>query len=141
MNTRQAVKEDYPKLVEIWEQSVKQTHNFLTAADFFEIKENLLLYFLHVDLRIWIVEEEIIGFTGTSGEHLEMLFLSPTVFRRGYGRQIVEELIKSEGIISVDVNEQNPGAVAFYQSLGFQLLSRDETDGQGKAYPILHLKR
>ncbi|KAF1297355.1 acetyltransferase [Enterococcus sp. JM4C] len=141
MNSRAATKEDYSSLSEIWAQSVSATHTFLHPADFLEIQKNLSIYFEGVTVKVWVVDEEIIGFTGTSGEHLEMLFLSPKVFRKGFGRQIVERLIAHEGITSVDVNEQNTGAVSFYESLGFEMIARDALDGQGKAYPILHLKK
>ena len=40
----------------------------------------------------------------------------------------------------VDVNEQNEKALQFYLHLGFQVISRDETDSMGKPFPILHLQ-
>ncbi|MGY0625916.1 MAG: GNAT family N-acetyltransferase, partial [Paraglaciecola chathamensis] len=39
----------------------------------------------------------------------------------------------------VDVNEQNPKALGFYQRIGFKVVGRSELDGQGKPYPLLHL--
>ena len=40
----------------------------------------------------------------------------------------------------VDVNEQNDKALGFYLRMGFRIIGRDETDGMGKPYPILHLQ-
>ncbi len=40
----------------------------------------------------------------------------------------------------VDVNEQNPQAVGFYEHMGFRLVSKSELDGEGKPYPILHMQ-
>lgn len=140
MISRKAVESDYIELIDIWEQSVRQTHTFLEESDLLEIKKNLPVYFAHVDLLVWMVEEKLIGFSGTNEGNLEMLFLSPSVFRKGYGRAILEELIQQKKVTSVDVNEQNKGAAAFYKTLGFQLISRDDLDDQGKPYPILHLK-
>ena len=40
----------------------------------------------------------------------------------------------------VDVNEQNTQALHFYQNRGFEVIARDAIDGQGKAYPILHMQ-
>ena len=35
------------------------------------------MYFPHLDVRLWYVENELIGFSGTNNQHLEMLFLEP----------------------------------------------------------------
>ena len=139
MDVRNAVKEDYEELIAIWEHAVRQSHAFLQESDLLEIKSNLPTYFTYVDLLVWSVDGKIIGFSGTKEKQLEMLFLSPTVFRKGYGRMILEELIHHKTIFFVDVNEQNEGAIAFYKTLGFHPISRDAIDSQGKPYPILHL--
>jgi putative acetyltransferase len=39
----------------------------------------------------------------------------------------------------VDVNEQNPAAVGFYQHFGFKVVGRSPLDGTGKPFPILHM--
>lgn len=43
-------------------------------------------------------------------------------------------------ITKVGVNEQNEQAVKFYERFGFKTISRSETDGMGKPYPILHIE-
>jgi len=40
----------------------------------------------------------------------------------------------------VDVNEQNVGAVAFYENLGFATYERSDKDDQGNDYPILRMQ-
>ncbi|MCF6161393.1 hypothetical protein [Furfurilactobacillus milii] len=52
----------------------------------------------------------------------------------------MERLINEEHIQTVDVNEQNPDALALYQHNGFHIVSRDAEDNQGRPFPILHLK-
>lgn len=42
---------------------------------------------------------------------------------------------------SVDVNEQNPQAIGFYEHHGFRTVSRTTHDPSGKPYPILHMVR
>ncbi len=37
------------------------------------------------------------------------------------------------------LNEQNPQAVGFYLHLGFSITARSELDGQGNAFPLLHM--
>ena len=46
---------------------------------------------------------------------------------------------KSFGADSVDVNEQNPRALEFYEANGFHVVGRDEFDADGRPFPILHL--
>jgi putative acetyltransferase len=41
----------------------------------------------------------------------------------------------------VNVNEQNPEALGFYQHLGYKIVGRSEFDGQGRPFPILHLEK
>lgn len=38
------------------------------------------------------------------------------------------------------VNEQNPAAVAFYETRGFRTVERLETDDQGEPYPLLRME-
>jgi putative acetyltransferase len=38
------------------------------------------------------------------------------------------------------VNEQNPEAVAFYRSPGFEVVGRSPLDPSGKPFPILHMR-
>ncbi|WP_294463870.1 hypothetical protein [uncultured Anaerofustis sp.] len=40
----------------------------------------------------------------------------------------------------VDVNEQNPKVLEFYEHLGFKIFKIDEYDEQGNHIPILHLE-
>lgn len=41
----------------------------------------------------------------------------------------------------VDVNEQNPDAVKFYERMGFRTFHRDASDDQGNPFPILRMKK
>lgn len=130
---------DYQTLVEIWERSVRATHEFLTEKDITDIRKSLIpIYFKAVNIYVIFDEDIITGFIGLSGHNIEMLFIDPGHMGKGLGTQLIE-FAKSLGVDSVDVNEQNPKALGFYQSKGFHVVSRDEFDGDGKHFPILHL--
>ena len=45
-----------------------------------------------------------------------------------------------KGALSVDVNEQNPQALAFYLQCGFVQVGRSPLDPAGRPFPILHLR-
>lgn len=136
-----ATKEDFPILIEIWERSVRATHHFLPESEIKELKPLILNeYFQHVLLHQYIQDNQIIGFIGTSPDNIEMLFIEPDFRGQGIGKALTLFAIEKLNIQKVDVNEQNPQAVGFYQKLGFEVISRSELDGQGKAYPLLYLK-
>ena len=69
--------------------------------------------------------------------------LSFYVFRqagKGYGKTLLEFAVNERGFRKVDVNEQNEQAFRFYRNRGFEVINRDETDAQGKPFPILHMQ-
>lgn len=140
MDYRNAKPEEYATCLRIWERSVNASHAFLNEKDLDAIKNTLPAYFSALNVQIWSFKGKDIGFSATNDHHLEMLFIDPDYFHKGYGSKIIEKLIKSYSIISVDVNEENHEAFRFYSKHGFVLISRSEHDGMGKPYPLLHLK-
>ena len=75
----------------------------------------------------------------TEDGNVEMLFLDPDYRGRGGGSLLLRHAFTSFAATSVDVNEQNPQALGFYQHHGFRVVSRSTHDSTGKPYPILHL--
>lgn len=133
--------ENYEELREIWEKSVRATHNFLEEKDILNIKEKIFTYFSYVEIFGMKNEEgKIAGFTGLSEDKIEMLFVDPEYFGKSIGKKLVSFAVKDMGIYLVDVNEQNPGAFEFYKKMGAVIVSRDETDSEGNPFPILHLE-
>lgn len=131
--------EHYKILSDIWERSVRATHHFLTEEEIAEIKESLIpRYFPDVRLYAAVDDGHFTGFVGLSGETIEMLFVDGDLIGRGYGSLLIEFAV-GEGARRVDVNEQNPTALAFYRRKGFDVVSRDEYDDAGRPFPILHL--
>ena len=131
--------DDYPMLVGLWERSVRASHDFLDNNTIAEKKKALIPdYFPHVDLYAGWDNGLLVGFIGLSDAMIEMLFIDSDSRGRGYGSTLIEFAIKN-GATMVDVNEQNPPAIAFYRSKGFKITGRDATDDAGRPYPILHL--
>ncbi len=133
---------EYPEVIEVWEASVRATHHFLKEEDIEYFKPLILKHYLKaVELRA--VRDEggkIIGFLGVAEQNIEMLFLHPDAFGKGIGKMLLQYAIREFGANQVDVNEDNPGAVGFYQHLGFKVVRRSELDHSGKPYPILHME-
>ncbi|KTC87688.1 GNAT family N-acetyltransferase [Legionella drozanskii] len=135
-------KPDYLQLIEIWEKSVRATHDFLPDKEIDELKPLILNnYFNAVLLKCSKnIEGKIIGFIGVAEYKIEMLFISPDVQGQGIGSALCQYAIEHLGATKVDVNEQNHRAREFYKKIGFNVVNRSELDGQGKPYPILHME-
>ena len=137
-----ATEKDYPELSELWEASVRSTHHFLSAEDIQYYKPLVQnVYFPAVQLYIIKNKDNrISGFLGLSDNLIEMLFIHPDEQGKGYGKTLLEFAVNERGFRKVDVNEQNEQAFRFYRNRGFEVISRDETDAQGKPFPILHMQ-
>ncbi|WP_444902391.1 GNAT family N-acetyltransferase [Microbulbifer sp. SSSA007] len=136
-------KSDYSTLIEIWEDSVRATHDFLQEEDIVILKPLILeQYFDSVDLMCAKNEDgKILGFCGVLNGNIEMLFIAPESRGSGVGTFLTKYAIENLGVTKVDVNEQNLQALEFYKHLGFTVVSRSPLDGQGKPYPLLHMEQ
>nr|WP_295932483.1 GNAT family N-acetyltransferase [uncultured Dyadobacter sp.] len=133
---------DYPALIEIWEVAVRATHHFLQEEHIQYFKPLILNEYLNA-VHLFCIRDasgQIMGFSGLSDEMVEMLFVHPQHFGKGIGKKLLQHAVTARAIRKVDVNEQNPGALTFYQRSGFQVKSRSELDAQGMPFPILHLE-
>ncbi len=74
------------------------------------------------------------------GSHMEALFVDPAHHGAGVGRRLVEAALGRHPDLSTDVNEQNEAAAEFYERLGFERCGRSALDGQGRPYPLIHLR-
>jgi len=134
--------EDYPRVVEVWEASVRETHHFVSAADV-QIFKPLVREGLSRVANLVCVrdgEGQVVGFVGVGGEEVEMLFIHPAWRGQGIGRRLLAHAVASLGATTLDVNEQNAQAVGFYLRMGFEVVGRSALDGMGKPYPLLHMR-
>ncbi len=130
---------EYPRLMEIWESAVQNTHDFLKEEDFLYYKGKIPMYFQNLTLLGFEQEGVLVGFIGIAGESIEMLFIDNDCRNTGIGKKLLEYAIANFQVNKVDVNEQNIQALDFYKCLGFSIYKKSELDGQGKEYPILHM--
>ncbi|WXL25034.1 GNAT family N-acetyltransferase [Ectopseudomonas mendocina] len=133
---------ELPRLVEVWEAAVRATHDFLPEADLQLIKPLLISQYFP-QLQLTCIRDQqgtIQGFSGSAEGKVEMLFVAPAAHGKGLGKALLNDAINRLGATEVDVNEQNPQAVAFYLSQGFEVVSRSPLDGGGRPFPILHLR-
>ena len=133
---------EYDKITDVWEASVRATHFFLSEEDIVFYRQLIRNDTLR-QLDVYYIRNEngrITAFSGIAGGKIEMLFVSPEERGKGLGKHLVVHAVRFERACLVDVNEQNEQSFAFYRKMGFVPFARDETDMQGKPFPVIHMK-
>ena len=130
------------QLLEVWEDSVKETHTFLSNEEIENIKKYVPQALSSIsNLIIGIDENENpIAFMGIEENKLEMLFIKSSERRKGIGKQLLNYGIENYSVNDLAVNEDNLQAKGFYEHMGFKVYKRNELDEQGNHYPILYMK-
>jgi putative acetyltransferase len=133
--------DEYDRATELWDASVRATHDFVTEADLDVFRPLVRLSFGEIPQLAGLRTDDglLIGFIGVAEGNVEMLFLDPAYRGQGGGSLLLKHAFDVFAATSVDVNEQNPQAVGFYLHHGFEVVSRAPTDTTNKPYPVLHL--
>ncbi|RQR67746.1 GNAT family N-acetyltransferase [Burkholderia sp. Bp9126] len=141
MTIRARNTEDNPVLLDIWHRAVKASHAFLGEQDIAGLYPQVRDLYLP-SVAIWVAETgdgRIAGFIGTNDAQIEMLFVDPDRFGQRVGTRLLDHVRVQHPHPTVDVNEQNPGAHAFYRRYGFRDIGRSETDSAGRPFPLIHM--
>ena len=132
----------------LWDRSVRATHDFLTEDDI-AFYSPMVRGLLDMDVEFWVACDEtaniplgfmVLGRSPEQGWKLEALFIDPVHSRRGVGTLLVRHARLLKGRLALDVNEQNPGALAFYVRTGFRETGRSPLDGTGRPFPMVHME-
>lgn len=130
------------QLLEVWEDSVKATHLFLSNDEIKNIKEYVPQAILGVSHLVIIENEnnQPIAFMGIEDRKIEMLFIINSERGKGLGKKLLNYGIENYNVNEIVVNEQNLNAKGFYEYMGFRTFKRAELDEQGNPYPILYMR-
>lgn len=135
--------EEYAALAEIWRSAVTATHAFLTREDVDRYEARILdAYLPRHDVHVAVDPDgRPVGFIGLDGHHVDMLFVHDDARGRGVGRALLAWAAQGRPVLTLDVNEQNPAARGFYASQGFEETGRSPVDGEGRPFPLVHMRR
>ena len=126
---------DRARILDIWSRAVDATHGFLLPADRAAIGEEVRAFLPQVSLMLAVdAADHALGFMFVHEGHMEALFIDPDHHGKGIGKALMESAL------TTDVNEQNGEALGFYRRLGFEPTGRSDFDGQGRPYPLVHLR-
>ena len=117
---------DIEEILATWESSVRATHDFLSEEDIISIKPQVVEGVKYVSNLLCVRDENdvIKAFMGVHDFKIEMLFVSNENRGNGIGKKLVEYAINVLNVNYVDVNEQNPQALGFYEHMGFQVFEK-----------------
>lgn len=138
---RPSTPEDGKRVISIWRDAVDVTHDFLSPEDRIAIEKEVVNFLPSAPL--WLATDTqgyAVGFMLLDNLHMEALFIDPAYRGQGVDLTLVKHAQRIHAALTTDVNEQNLQAVGFYQHLGFVPTGRSDLDGQGRAYPLVHLR-
>lgn len=139
---RRAGPDDRDRLVDIWWRSACATHRFLSPQQLEALLPEVRALQLE-SLDTWVLcvpTAEAVGFLVMDGRSVEALFMAPEWLRHGGGARLMRHARQIAGPLTVEVNEQNAGAVEFYLAQGFEIARRAPVDRAGRPYPLLYLE-
>ncbi|WP_292962504.1 acetyltransferase [Novosphingobium sp. UBA1939] len=138
---RSSKPDDGERVVEIWRDAVDATHDFLAPNDRMAIDEMVCGFLPAAPLWLAVdANDRPIAFMLIDEGHMEALFVDPEVRGQGVGAALVRHGLSLQSTMTTDVNEQNGQAVGFYERMGFRRTGRSPLDGQGRPYPLIHLR-
>ena len=138
---RPSAKDDLPQIMDIWRRAVDATHDFLAADDRDAIEAELVTFFPQISLLLAVDDSDTpLGFMFLHDGHMEALFIDPDQHGKGIGKALIQRALAEHPALTTDVNEQNHKALGFYEHLGFERTGRSSHDGQGRPFPLIHLR-
>lgn len=131
------------KLAAVWERSVRATHHFLTEDDIAGMRPFVGEAVCGIGrLAIAFGEnDQPLGFAGVENGKLEMLFIDSAARGKGVGRGLLAHAVEAFDAHRLDVNEQNPQAVGFYEHEGWRAVYRSSRDDAGRPFPYIRMQR
>lgn len=133
--------DDSERSIEIWRNAVDATHHFLSQEDRQAIDAMVCDFLPKVPLWLAVDADNYpMAFMFIDNGHMEALFIDPAYRGKGIGAMLVRHGLSRHPDMTTDVNEQNQQALGFYEKMGFVRTGRSALDGQGRPYPIIHLK-
>lgn len=138
---RPSTHRDLHRILDIWRRAVDATHDFLLPEDRAAIEREVAAFFPEVNFVLAVdASDTPQGFMFLQDGHLEALFVDSDQRGKGIGKALVQSALADHPALTTDVNEQNFGAAGFYLRMGFEAIGRSPLDGQGRPYPLIHLR-
>ena len=129
---------DTEQVMKLWLSGNIEAHSFVPEkywqSHFKEVQEALQ----QADVWVYDIDGNVHGFIGLINEYIAGIFVDKNYRSKGIGTQLVNFVKEKYDTLSLNVYQENPRAVAFYQSKGLAVWSEGiDEDTSKKEY---HLK-
>ncbi|MCT4636862.1 MAG: GNAT family N-acetyltransferase [Bacteroidales bacterium] len=114
---------EYYELINIWNQSMSATHQFIDKDDITLLRKKTLIDMFDKCDMVCIRTEDnsIVGFLGVNNKMVEMLFVSPLYIHSGIGKRLLKFAVDEMAANQLYVFQENTRAVKFYEEFGFKI--------------------
>lgn len=138
---RKLQKADIDQVMEIWLNGNVEAHPFV-PKDYWEsnygmVREQLL----EADVFVCEGDKEVQGFIGLVDSYIAGIFVDKRHRSEGVGKQLLEYVKKQYSTLSLNVYQQNKGAVAFYLREGFSIRTEGIDEETGNAEYTMFWKK
>ena len=132
---------DTEQVMKLWLSGNIEAHSFVPEkywqSHFKEVQEALQ----QADVWVYDIDGNVHGFIGLINEYIAGIFVDKNYRSIGIGTQLVNFVKEKYDTLSLNVYQENPRAVAFYQSKGFAVLSEGiDEDTSKKEYTMFWKK-
>ncbi|MBC5620931.1 MULTISPECIES: GNAT family N-acetyltransferase [Butyricimonas] len=134
--------EMFERMLEIFEASVRATHDFYTEEDI-ERHLSMVRNSLSCPCHYFCIDKEngnIVGFVSLIGRYIDMLYVHPDYFSMGYGRELLDIALNEFRADTLCVLEQNTRALEMYKRRGFVVERRMEAGEEDEPCPVLYMR-
>ncbi|CAE7438788.1 yjaB [Symbiodinium necroappetens] len=139
---RKARRDEEPLLFDLWHASVRATHSFLSEEALAEIAMEVKTKFLpNVEPDVIVdATDRPMGFMVMTGDSIDALFVDAGHRGQGLGTLLMDAAKSGRTSLTLEVNEQNTAAWAFYHRCGFTDSDRRAQDDAGRPFPLIVMK-
>ncbi|EBA06866.1 GNAT family N-acetyltransferase [Sagittula stellata] len=134
---------DLTTLSDIWFDASLKAHPFIGEPRLREQRKQIEDQYLP-KAETWVacLDDKAVGFISLLGHFVGGIFVAPDCHRLGIGRRLIAHALDLKGELSLEVYTHNQQAVRFYDTLGFEEVSRRDKDDLGCPFPniTLHVK-
>ncbi len=111
---------DLNRVLEIWSDSSKKAHYFLTEEYLEKERHDIENIFLKsASTYLYLVDDRPAGFISLIGNIVGGLFVDPAYWNKGIGTKLLNYAVELMGDLELEVFKENERAVKFYEKYGF----------------------
>jgi len=108
----------------IWLNTNIAAHPFIPQSFWEGVFEQVKDAMLASDVFVYHEDDQVLGFIGITGsEYIAGLFVDEKAQSQGIGRKLLNHCKQIYPRLELDVFTENPGAVRFYETNGFKIVS------------------